>query len=111
MSKLTLISPINARPTKRVSVSHLLCSETNQQSTEENVGPDASVVNRPTPLPLNDDTSAYGGNGVSVSESEVLAVSVVLGGVSDVARKEVVVCLQICRLNLSYFVHFVPGST
>ena len=80
MSKLTLISPINARPTKRVSVSHLLCSEINQQSTDEYVGPDAYVVNQPTPLPRNDNTAASGRDGVSVSESEVSEVSVMSGG-------------------------------
>ena len=38
-------------------------------------------------LPLNDDTAVYGGNRVSVTESEVSAVS----GVLDVAPKERVV--------------------
>ena len=54
-----------------------------------------------------------GGNGMSVSESdsEVFAVSVVSGGVSDVAFKKGVVWLKMCRLNSSYFGHFVPGYT
>ena len=51
----------------------------NNQSTDDNVGRDTSVVNQPIPLPLNDDTAAYGGNGVSVSESEVSELLGVLG--------------------------------
>ena len=57
MKKLTLLSPINARLSKRVSVSQLLRSEINQQSTDDNVGWDASAVNQPTSMPLNEDTS------------------------------------------------------
>ena len=45
---------------------------------DDNVGQDASIVNQPIPLPLNDNTDASGGNGVSVSDSEVSAVSGVL---------------------------------
>ena len=41
------------------------------------------------PPPLNDDTDVPGGNGVSVSDSEVSALS----GASDVAPKERVVWL------------------
>ena len=48
---------------------------------------------------------------MSVSDSEVLEVSGVYGGVSDVDHKEVVVWLQTCRLNSSYFGNFVLGST
>ena len=65
-----------------------------------------SVVNKLIPLLLNDNTAASGMNGVSVSESKFPEVP----GVSDEARKEVVVLLQMCRLNLSYFGHSVPGS-
>ena len=68
MMKLALLSPINVRPSKCVSISHLICSEINQQSTDDNVCRDASVVNQPIPLPLNDDTDASGRNGVSESE-------------------------------------------
>ena len=67
MNNLTLISPINSRPSKCVSVSQLLRSETNQQSTDDNVGWDASVVNQPIPLPLNDDKAVSRRNGVSVT--------------------------------------------
>ena len=66
MRKLTLLSHINARLSKPVSVSQLLCSEINQQSTDDTVGRDASVVNQPTPLSLNDNTAASIKNGVSV---------------------------------------------
>ena len=59
---------------KRFPVYQLLCSEINQQSTDDNVGRDASVVNQPISLPLNDDTAASGSNGVSVLELEVLEV-------------------------------------
>ena len=79
VSNLTLISPINVRPSKRVSVYQLIHSEINQQSTNNNVGQGASVVNQPIPLPLNDDTAVSGRNGVSMSESEVSAVSDILG--------------------------------
>ena len=41
---------------------------------DDNVGRDAPVLNQPLPLPLNDNKAASGGNGVSVSESKVLAV-------------------------------------
>ena len=49
------------------------------------------MSNQLIPLPLNDDTYVSGGNGVSVSDSEVSTVSGVLG----VACKERVVSLQI----------------
>ena len=42
------------------------------------------LSNRLIPLPLNDDTSVSGGNGVSVSDLEVSTVL----GVFDVAFKE-----------------------
>ena len=71
----TLISPINVCPSKRVLVSHIIHSEINQQSIDDNVGQDTSVVNQQTPLMLNDNTSASGSNWVSVSKSEVSAVS------------------------------------
>ena len=54
-----------------------------RQSTDRNVGRDVSVVNQPTPLPLNDDTDDSIRNGVSVSESEVSSVL----GMSNVACK------------------------
>ena len=73
MRKLTLLSPINPRPLKRISVSKIIRSAINKQSTDDNVGRYASIVNQPIPLPLNDNTAASGRNGVSVSESEVLA--------------------------------------
>ena len=79
MMKLTLLSPINARLSKHFSVPQIIRSENNQQSTDENVGRDASVVNQPIPLPLNDDIYVSGRNGVSASESEVLEVSGVSG--------------------------------
>ena len=79
MRKLKILSTINSRPLKCVSVYQLLRSEINQQSTDDNVGRDASVVNQPIPLQIKDDKSASGRNGVSVSDSEVLAVLVVLG--------------------------------
>ena len=79
MRKLTLLSPINARPLKCVSVYQIFHSEINQQSKDENFGWDASVVNKLIPLPLNDNTAASGRDGVSVSESEVSAVSGALG--------------------------------
>ena len=79
MRKLTLSSPINTHPSKRVSVSQLLRSEINQKSTDDNVDQDASIVNQSIPLPLNDYTAASGRNGVSVSESEVSAVPGVSG--------------------------------
>ena len=71
---MTLFSPINAHSPKHVSISQLLRSEINKQSTDGNIGQDASVVNQPIPLPLNDDIAASGGNGVPVSDSEVLEV-------------------------------------
>ena len=79
MSKLTLLLPINARISKCVSVSQIIRSEINQKSIDNNVSWDDSVVNRPTPLPLNDDTSASRRNGVSVSELEVSSVLGMLG--------------------------------
>ena len=63
MRNLTLLSPINARPSKFVSISQILCSEINQKSTYDNVGRDASIVNQPIPLLLNDNTSASDRNG------------------------------------------------
>ena len=88
MGKLTLLSPINARLLKHISVSQLLRLEINQQSKDENVGRDASVVNKPIPLPLNENAAAYGRKGVSVSDSEVSEVSGVLGGCRTwIARK------------------------
>ena len=51
------------------------------------------LSNQLIPLPLNYDTAVYGGNGVSVSDSEVSEVT----GVPSVARKERVVCLQMRR--------------
>ena len=51
------------------------------------------LSNQLIPLPLNGDTDVSGGNGVSVSESEVSAVL----GVSDADRKERVVWLQMRR--------------
>ena len=51
------------------------------------------LSNQLIPLPLNDDAAVSGGNGVSVSESEVSAVS----GVLDTAPKERVVWLQMRR--------------
>ena len=80
MRKLTLLSPINARPLKRTSFYQLLRSENNQQSKDENVGRYESIVNQPIPLPLNDNAAASDRNGVSVSDSEVLAVSSMSGG-------------------------------
>ena len=47
---------------------------------DDNVGRNASVVNQPIPLPLNYDTSAPGGNGVSVSDPEGSVVSGIPGG-------------------------------
>ena len=90
MRKLTLLSPINARPSKRVSVSRLLRSEINQaiNRLQCRFGM-CPLSNQLISLPLNDDTAVSSGNGVSVSESEVSAVL----GVSDVARKERVVWL------------------
>ena len=79
MRKLTLISTINARPSKCVSIYQLLLSEINQQSTDENVVRDVFVVNQPIPLTINDGTSVSSRNGVSVSESEVLEVLGVSG--------------------------------
>ena len=79
MRKLTLLSPINVRLSKRVSVYQVLHSEIDQQSTDANVGQDASVVNQPIPLPLDDYAAVSGRNGVSVSELEVLSVLVGLG--------------------------------
>ena len=79
MSNLTLISLINSGPSKRVSVSQLPRSEINHQSTDDNVGWDASVVNRPIPLPLNDNTAASVRNWLSVSDSEVSSLLVVTG--------------------------------
>ena len=79
MRKLTLLSPINELPSKLISVSQLLRSEINHQSTDNNVGWDASVVIQPIPLSLNDNTAASGGNVVSVSDSELSSVSGVLG--------------------------------
>ena len=69
MRKLTLISTINARPSKCVSIYQLLRSEINQQSTDENVVRDLFVVNQPIPLPLNDGTAVSSRNEVSMSES------------------------------------------
>ena len=77
MRKLTLLSPINAYPSKRVSISQLLRLGINQQRMDGNAGWDASVGNQPIPLLLNDDTDVSGRNGVSVLESEFLAVSVI----------------------------------
>ena len=74
MIKLTLLSPINEFPFKRVSVSQIIHSEINQQSTDDNVGKDVSVVNKPIPLLLNDNTYASGRNGVSVSVLSMLWV-------------------------------------
>ena len=79
MSNLILLSPMNARPLKRASVSQIMCSKINQQSTDDNVGWDVSVVNQPIPLSLNYNTAASSGNGVSVSDLEVSAVPGVLG--------------------------------
>ena len=45
------------------------------------------LSNQLVPLPLNNDTAVIGGNGVSLSESEVSAVL----GMTDVACKESVV--------------------
>ena len=88
MRKLTLLSPVNARPSRRVSVSRLLRSETNKaiKNPQCRLG-NFPFSNKLTPLPINDDTAVSGGNGVSVSESEVSAVS----GMSGVARKERVI--------------------
>ena len=79
MRKLTLISPINARPLKRVSVSNIFCEEINHQSTDENIGGGASLFNQPIPLTINDNTAASARNGVSFSESEVSTVSGISG--------------------------------
>ena len=51
------------------------------------------LSNQLIPMPLNYDTDASSGNGVSVSESEVSAVSVV----SEVARNKMLVWLKMCR--------------
>ena len=79
MRKLTLLLPINARGSKRVSVSQILYSEIDQQSTDDNVGRYASVVNQPTPLALNNYKAASVRNGVSMLDSEVSAVVGVSG--------------------------------
>ena len=49
---LTLLSPINTHPSKRVSIYQIICSEINQKSTDDNFGWDKSVVNQPIPLLL-----------------------------------------------------------
>ena len=96
MRKLTLLSPVNARPSKRVSVSRLICSETNEAINRSQCRfRKCPLSNQLIPLPLNDDTAVSGGNGVSVSESEMSTVLSVL----DVAPKEMVVWLQINRKN------------
>ena len=94
MRKLTIISHANDHMLKRVYVSRLLCPETdeainNLQCQFRN----CSLSNQLIPLPLNDDTAVSGGNGVSVSKSEVSAVSDVL----VVACKKRVVWLQMCH--------------
>ena len=94
MSKLTLLSPINLRAYKRVSVSRLLRSETNEAINKSQCRfGKCPLSNQLISLLLNDDTAVSSGNGVSVSESEVSSVL----GVSGVFCKERVVWLQMCR--------------
>ena len=64
------------------------------------------LSNQLIPLPLNDDTSVSSGNGVSVSESEVSEVP----GMSGMARKERVVCLQM-RLQKRHKSPFLSTNT
>ena len=94
MRKLTLLSPVNARPSKCVSVTRLLCSKINQainiSQCRFGMYP---LSNQLIPLTLNYDTALSGRNRVSVSESEVSSVP----GVSDMAGKKRVVWLQMCR--------------
>ena len=74
MSQLTLLSTINLCSSKCVSISQIIRSEINQQSTDDIVDLGVSVVNQPIPLPLDGNTFASGRNGLSLSDSEVLVV-------------------------------------
>ena len=91
MRKLTLLSPVNPCPSKHVSISRLLRSETNEAINRSQCRFGKCLFsNQLIPLPLNNDTAVSDGNEVSVSDSEVLSVS----GVSGVFHNERVVWLQ-----------------
>ena len=58
MRKLTLLSNVNARPSKRVSVSRLLSSETNQTINRSQCWSECvRLSNQVIPMPLNNDTT------------------------------------------------------
>ena len=94
MRKLTLLSSVNARLSNRVSISWLICSETNEAINRSQCRfRKCQLSNQLIPLPLNDDTYVSLGIGVSVSDSEVSSVSGMLG----VFGKEGLVWLQMRR--------------
>ena len=67
MRKLKLLSPVNVRPPKRISISWLLCSETNEAKNPKCRFVNCPLSNKLIPLTLNDYTAVSGRNGVSVS--------------------------------------------
>ena len=77
---------------------------------DENVVWDAYVVNQQIPLPLNYDIDASSRNGVSVSESEVLAVLGMLGTCRTFLAWKWWSGCKCADLIQAIFFHFVPGS-